>query len=172
MFIKSTLFLIDEENQELWTKFKAEDKDIFRTPLNHGGIIGYVASNNVSIRVDDTAIDPRYNKNIDNYEHNYHLKTILAIPVKDFDGQAIGVLEAFNKINNIFTNEDEEFINLISQQTHSVLKNCNNNEKVMRNQYKLEELIGVFANFLLNLIIFLSFKQNFIKLKIMKIFNY
>lgn len=92
--------------------------------------------------------------------------------MKDLDGQAIGVLEAFNKIHNIFTNEDEEFINLISQQTHSVLKNSNNNEKIMRNQYKLEELIEVFE-ILSNPFSFfyLSSKQNFIKLKITKIFR-
>jgi len=94
--------------------------------------------------VDDTNIDPRFNKDIDNYQHNYHLKTILAVPVKDNEGKIIGVLEALNKINGSFNNEDEEFINLISEQAFIILRNCSNFEKVVGNQYKLQNLLMVF----------------------------
>ena len=137
------MFIIDEENQELYTKFKPDDPDFFRIPLNRG-IIGYVALNNQNIRVDDSSIDPRFNKDIDNYQHNYHLKTILAVAIKDFDGKIIGVLEAVNKINGVFNNEDEQFINLISQQANLVLKHCGNYEKGLGYQYKLHGLLKVF----------------------------
>lgn len=134
--------MIDEENHELWTKQNPDEKEILRFPIDQG-IISYVALNNLSIRVDDTNIDPRYNKNIDNLQHNYHLKTILAISVKNQEGQAIGVLEAINKINTIFTNEDEEFISLISQQASSALINSFHNENLIKKQYKLNYLIDV-----------------------------
>ena len=103
------------------------------------------------IRVDDANCDPRFNKDIDNHQHNYHLKTLLAVPIRDSEGKIIGVLEAVNKLNSNFNTEDEEFISLISQQANIVLKNCTNFEKLVGNIYKLQKILKVvycFINFL------------------------
>lgn len=71
------------------------------------------------------------------------MKTLIATPLKDSEGKIIGVLEAVNKLNGVFNKEDEEFINLIGQQTNNILKNCSNYEKVISNCYKMQNLLKV-----------------------------
>ena len=84
------MFIVDEANQELWTKVAKGSHSTIRIPLN-SGIAGYVVNTGRSLRVDEAYLDPRFNKEID-IKTNYRTKTILAVPIKDTSQRVIGNL--------------------------------------------------------------------------------
>ena len=54
------------------------------------GIAGYVAQSGESERIDDAQNDRRFNKENDK-RNNYFTESILAVPIKDYDGAIVGV---------------------------------------------------------------------------------
>jgi len=72
--------------------------------------------------VNDAYLDLRFNKEID-LKTNYKTKTILCVPIKDAKGKSFGVIQAINKKEGLFSNEDEEIMEIFSTQASSVLTN-------------------------------------------------
>ena len=62
---RSSLFLIDDQSQELWSKIaqKAEIKEI-RFPIGQG-IAGFVAKSSEPVNIEDVYGDSRFNQEID-----------------------------------------------------------------------------------------------------------
>ncbi|PVD37899.1 hypothetical protein C0Q70_00501 [Pomacea canaliculata] len=62
------------------------------------GIIGYVAETGESVNIPDAYQDPRFNSEID-VKMGYKTRSILSMPIKDSEGEVIGVAQAINKIS-------------------------------------------------------------------------
>lgn len=60
------------------------------------GIAGYVAKMGVLTNVEDAYTDSRFEREVD-LKTGYRTKSVLCCPVKDHDGQVIGVIQALNK---------------------------------------------------------------------------
>lgn len=101
------------------------------------GIVGYVATTGNNLNIEDAYKDSRFNKAVD-IQTSYRTKTILAIPIKDPQGNIIGVAEAINKIDGIFTPDDEELFELLAAQAGIMLRNSMRNELSMLRLHKMK----------------------------------
>jgi len=123
---RCSLFLVDHERGELWTKVAQGlgmgMKEI-RIPMDRG-IAGAVASTNQPINIPDAYKDPRFNKNVDK-QTGYRTKAILAIPMRSVEGEVVGVLQALNKLDGRpFTQEDEELLSALGGQAAAAVNNA------------------------------------------------
>src|SRR3954452_12272581 len=110
---RCSLFLVDHERGELWTKV-AQGLGVkeIRIPMNRG-IAGAVATTNSIINIPDAYKDPRFNKNVDK-QTGYRTKTILCVPMRSVEGEVVGVVQALNKLDDKpFTDEDEELLSAL-----------------------------------------------------------
>ncbi len=118
---RCTVFLIDKDRNELWSKVAHGEKDI-RFPL-HLGIAGYVASTGEVLNIPDAYADPRFNYQIDK-QTGYHTRNMLTFPMRNKFREIIGVFQVLNKHEGIFNKEDENLLDVISTIATSQLENA------------------------------------------------
>src|SRR5436309_12707829 len=123
---RCSLFLVDHERGELWTKVAQGlgmgMKEI-RIPMDRG-IAGAVASTNQPINIPDAYKDPRFNQNVDK-QTGYKTRTILCVPMRSVEGEVVGVLQALNKFDGkAFTDEDEELLSALGGQAAAAVNNA------------------------------------------------
>eukprot|EP00035_Acanthoeca_spectabilis_P006068 m.120052 g.120052 ORF g.120052 m.120052 type:complete len:865 (+) comp13335_c0_seq2:121-2715(+) len=114
---RCSVFMIDFATKELFSKLfdatpdaSSEDpengaKEI-RFPMDRG-IAGHVATTGETLNIPDAYADPRFNQNIDK-QTGFVTKTILCMPIKNVDGEVIGVAQLVNSTNGMFTDRDEK----------------------------------------------------------------
>ncbi len=117
---RSTLYLVDKERGEIWSKIalKAEIKEI-RQKIGKG-ISGYVAQTGETINIPDAYRDERFDPTTDK-KTGYRTRSILCMPVWEplspVNGREImGVIQVLNKKDGAFTTEDEELLETLSAQ--------------------------------------------------------
>ena len=139
---RSTLFLLNRETNQLWTKIaKADGKTIveIRIPANKG-IAGYVASTGQPLNITDAYDDPRFDPSTDQ-QTGYRTRTVLCMPVHNAKGELIGVTQLINKNQGTFTNSDEEFLRAFNSQAGMALQNSQLFENMMvEKQYQKDML--------------------------------
>jgi adenylate cyclase len=139
---RSTLWLIDENSNELWSKVKSGDgKSLveLRSPSD-SGIVGYVATTGETLNIPDAYQDPRFNPDADKLT-GYTTRTILCMPVYDSSGKLIAVTQLINKQQGSFTSSDEEFMRAFNIQAGIALENAKLFEKVLvEKQYQKDIL--------------------------------
>lgn len=139
---RSTLFLLNRETNELWTKVaKADGKTMMkiRIPANRG-IAGYVASTGQTLNITDVYDDPRFDPTTDQ-QTGYRTRTVLCMPVYNAKGELIGVTQLINKNQGTFTNSDEEFLRAFNSQAGMALQNSQLFENMMvEKQYQKDML--------------------------------
>ena len=118
---RSTFYIVDEERGELWSKI-AQKAEILEIRLKIGtGIAGHVAKTGEIINISDAYNDDRFDPSTDK-KTGYHTRSILCMPIfepttkKRSKPAIIGVLQVLNKIDGIFTSNDEELLSSISSQ--------------------------------------------------------
>lgn len=105
---RSTLFLIDRENQELWSRV-AQGSDEIRIKLSEG-ISGYVATTGEAVNIQDAYEDDRFSRDYD-LRTGYRTKSILCLPIRDQQGEIIGTLQVLNKLDGgVFTETDVDLL--------------------------------------------------------------
>ncbi|MBD1812745.1 adenylate/guanylate cyclase domain-containing protein [Microcoleus vaginatus DQ-U2] len=139
---RSTLFLLNRETNELWTKVaKADGKTMMeiRIPANKG-IAGYVASTGQPLNITDAYDDPRFDPSTDQ-QTGYRTRTVLCMPVHNAKGELIGVTQLINKNQGTFTPSDEEFLRAFNSQAGMALQNSQLFQNVMvEKQYQKDML--------------------------------
>jgi HD-GYP domain-containing protein (c-di-GMP phosphodiesterase class II) len=121
---RCTLFLVDRDRGELWSKVAqgVTIKEI-RFPMNKG-IAGAVATTGQLINIPDAYADERFNPAFDK-QTGYRTKAILCAPMKSLDGEVVGLLQALNKTDGTpFTAEDEELILALGGQAAAAVNNA------------------------------------------------
>lgn len=91
------------------------------------GIVGACFMEHQKIRIDDAYMDQRFNKEVD-IRTNYRTRSILCYPLVDNDGKCFGVIEAINKFDSCFNDDDEELLKLLSHQASTIFKNAFHND--------------------------------------------
>ena len=118
---RSTLYLIDWEHREIWTKV-AEQIDPIRLPLGEG-ISGRVAENGKTINVTDARELPYFNREFD-LKNNFRTRSVLCMPIYNRKKDRIGVIQILNKKNgHRFNQNDETILQAIISQVAIVLEN-------------------------------------------------
>ncbi len=119
---RSTLFLLDEDNQELWSKI-LQGSRLSEIRLKVGeGIAGWVSRTGKSINIKDAYRDPRFNRNIDVIT-GYQTRSCLCQPLRNQERRIIGVIQVLNKRQGYFTVEDENLLSAIASQAAISVEN-------------------------------------------------
>ena len=100
---RASLFLYEPEANELVSRI-ATDADEIRFPADRG-IAGATITSGRTINVTDAYADPRFNQQIDR-QTGFHTRNILAVPLRDCQGQLVGVLQVLNRRSGGFTEYD------------------------------------------------------------------
>jgi len=120
---RCSVFLYDKKNNELWSKVAlGMDSQEIRFPADKG-LAGHVVKTGETINIKDAYIDERFNKEID-LQTGYKTTTILCMPIKNLNQQIIGAFQVLNKLNGVFTEEDEDFLIAIGSNAGIALENA------------------------------------------------
>ncbi len=91
---RSSLFLVDHEKQQLWTRV-AQGASEIRLPLGEG-IAGDVAQTGITANIPDAYEDKRFNRDFDS-KTGYRTKSILCMGIRNQNGKIIGTIQVLNK---------------------------------------------------------------------------
>jgi adenylate cyclase len=139
---RSTLFLVDEAKQELWSRVaKGKELSEIRFPLN-AGIAGHVARTGETVNIADAYQDPRFNVDVD-HKTGYHTRTILCMPMKNQEGKILGVLQVLNRREGVFTRAEEEVLEAFAAAAAIAVQNALLNEELHKRMRTSEILLNV-----------------------------
>lgn len=143
---RGTLYLVDKEKGELWSKIAmgTEPKEI-RLKIGEG-IAGTVARTKTIENIKDVTKHPMFKKDVDKAS-GYVTKNMLCFPLKNKEEEVIGVLQLLNSKNGEFTDHDEEVLSMISINTAIALQNAELVEKLLTAE-RVSSL-GKMTNFLI-----------------------
>jgi len=120
---RSTLFLIDREKSEIWSKVvQGEGVSEIRLPLG-SGIAGWVCLKGQSVLLNDAKADPRFNRAVDRVT-GYKTRAMVVTPIRDKSGTVIGAIQALNRVDGDFTQEDLAVLEAISAQAGVAIENA------------------------------------------------
>ena len=139
---RSTLFLLDRQRGELWSKIAqgAEVAEI-RVPLG-AGIVGYVAQTGETVNLADAYADPRFNREVDR-RTGYRTRSLLCLPIRDREGRIAGAVQVLNKGDGAFTVEDEQLLSALASQAVIALENAALAEAHRRDAERTQLLLEV-----------------------------
>ena len=125
---RSTLYLIDHERNEL-ISFIAQQSEIKEIRLPFGtGIAGYVAKHGNTINIEGAYKSPLFNKETD-IQTGYSTRTVLCVPMKNREGEIIGVLQVLNKKTGMFTEYDEWLFTTYANYAATAIENVRLHEE-------------------------------------------
>lgn len=138
---RGTVYLVDDQRQELWSRVLKGEEDIeIRLPMGKG-IAGYVAATGDTLNIPDAYFDSRFNPEIDKAT-GYRTHSILCMPMKNNSGKIIGALQLLNKRTGPFTAEDESFIGALSVHAAIAVENARLYEKERERIKMQKELLA------------------------------
>lgn len=106
---RTSLFLVDHEQQELWTRI-AEGLEIREIRLPVGkGISGTVAQTKEVINIPEPYSDPRFDSSWDR-KTGFRTRSILCVPLVTHEDKVVGVIQVLNKAGGPFTSYDETLL--------------------------------------------------------------
>lgn len=134
----SSLFLADENTNDLVLQISSREDHLREEPLRvppGQGIIGYVVKTGETVLVNDTSIDRRHYKDIDQ-STEFITRSLVAVPLcsrpiqlvngrRISSERIIGGLEAVNKINGNFDAVDLSLLQSFANQAATVLQIAN-----------------------------------------------
>jgi len=133
---RSTLFMVDEQKQQIWSKVAQGTSEI-RIPLGQG-ISGHVAKTGETVNIPDAYEDERFNRDFD-MKTGYRTKSILCMPVNDPRGYIIGAIQVLNKLDGtFFSKENEELLAAFSSLAGISLSNAKAYEELQEERDLLE----------------------------------
>ena len=139
---RSTLFLVDEAKQQLWSKVaEGTARSEICIPLG-SGIAGHVAKTGETVNIPDAYNDPRFNPEVDR-KTGYRTRTILCMPMKSKEGRILGVLQVLNKRHGVFTHQDEELLAAFASGVAVTIRNAMLNEEIRKRMQTSEILLNV-----------------------------
>jgi adenylate cyclase len=112
---RGTIFLNDENSQELYSRFAQGNFRREIRIMNTKGVAGWVFTHNEGAIILDAYKDDRFDKSVD-MRTGYRTKSILCAPLKTVNGEIIGVSQILNKIDGKFSEDDLEILQAMTQQ--------------------------------------------------------
>lgn len=120
---RSTLFLNDEQTNELYTEI-GEGLGAIRIRVpNDQGIAGTVFQTAESVNIPHAYADLRFNPATDR-RTGFFTRSILCVPVLNKQGRVIGVTQVLNKVGGTFTRDDQNRLRAFTAQISIALENA------------------------------------------------
>src|SRR5262245_33954203 len=85
---RASIFLLDREKNELWSKVALGSDEILRLDA-HLGVVGTAVTTGHTVNVSDAYNDPRFYHAIDS-QTGYHTRNLLALALRNQRGEIIG----------------------------------------------------------------------------------
>ena len=143
---RSTLFLVDEERKELWSKIaQGVGLKEIRIPIGRG-VAGTVALTGETVNVLNAYLDPRFKADLDK-RTGYQTRTILCVPVRDSGNKIIGALQVLNKVGGAFSTNDEDLLRSLAAQVAIAVRNAEQVDQIQRRRRISEILLDVMKSF-------------------------
>ncbi len=101
---RTSLYLIDWDKGEIWTKVAEQFKEI-RLPIGQG-ISGRVAETGDIINVADAWNLPYFDRRFDE-ESKFRTRSVLCLPISNRQGERIAVIQVMNKIEGLRFGKDD-----------------------------------------------------------------
>jgi serine phosphatase RsbU (regulator of sigma subunit)/putative methionine-R-sulfoxide reductase with GAF domain len=139
---ESSIFLYDSIKEELYFEIATGSKkeELKKIVLRKGeGLVGWVAEHDQSEIVNDCAGDPRFTAVADK-RTKFVTSSLLAVPVKR-SNKLLGVLEAVNKVEGTFSDDDRQLLECIAGVVSIPLQNALLYKKVKEETNEKERLI-------------------------------
>src|SRR5205823_1056373 len=119
---RSTLYLLSDEGDELWSKI-AQGGEIREIRLRVGeGIAGWVAQRGEVVNIPDAYADARFQQEYDR-RTGYLTHSILGMPMRNNVGRIVGVIQVLNKRGGPFSREDEALLHTVGGQAAISIEN-------------------------------------------------
>jgi phosphoserine phosphatase RsbU/P len=123
---RATLFMLDDEKKELWSRVGTGIEGIIKIPADQG-IVGHCFTTGKSVYVADAYKDPHFNQEVDK-KTGFHTGSVLVVPIVADDGDNIlGVIQMINKRNpdgsiGQFTKKDEDIIKVLANHVAAFIR--------------------------------------------------
>ncbi|MCC7542798.1 MAG: GAF domain-containing sensor histidine kinase, partial [Deltaproteobacteria bacterium] len=119
---RSTLYLLDDEKDELVSKV-VQGGLVTEIKLRVGeGVAGWVAATGQTLNIVDAYDDERFVQDWDR-RTGYRTRTILAVPMLNHLGRAVGVIQVLNKVEGTFSDDDASLLSVLASQAAVTLDN-------------------------------------------------
>jgi HD-GYP domain-containing protein (c-di-GMP phosphodiesterase class II) len=125
---RCSLFILDRQRNELWSRVAQGATQEIRLPLGQG-IAGAVAQSGEVIVLDDAYADPRFNREFD-AKNNFRTTSVLCVPMRDTRGDVTGVIQALNSHDGAFDAEDQELLLALGGQAAQAIENALLHEEI------------------------------------------
>ena len=133
---RTSLYIIDAESGEIWTKVAQQVEEI-RVPLG-SGISGRVAESGKTINVTDAWELDYFDRKFD-VKNNFRTRSVLCMPITNRSGENIAVIQVINRVDGgHFDDDDESLLKALSGQIAVALENS----------FLMEELESSFEGFI------------------------
>ncbi|HEX3747331.1 MAG TPA: sigma 54-interacting transcriptional regulator [Bryobacteraceae bacterium] len=119
---RASIFLLDRERNELWSKVALGSHEILRFPAT-SGIAGRTATTGETINVKDAYSHPQFYNAIDD-QTGYRTRNVLSVAVRNQKGAIIGAFEALNKRVGAFSQRDEDFLDSLASHAAIAIENA------------------------------------------------
>ena len=139
---RASLFLVDPESGELWSKVAegTGTKEI-RVPRN-AGVVGWTVENNELVNVEEAYDDERFNPEVDR-RTGYKTHTILCAPMRGQGNRVLGAVQVINKQIGVFTDDDESLLRAFAAQAAVAVENVSLFRKVVRAFRRMAALLDI-----------------------------
>ncbi len=127
---RCSLFILDRQREELWSRVAQGTTGEIRVPLGQG-IAGAVAQTGEVVNLIDAYEDPRFQRDWDQ-KNQFRTRAILCVPMRDTRGDVTGVLQALNATDGAFDGEDEELLLALGGQAAQAIENAMLYEEINR----------------------------------------
>jgi Nif-specific regulatory protein len=134
---RASIFLLDRERNELWSKVALGSDEILRFDAD-AGIVGRSVFSGETVNVRDAYSDPRFYTGVDD-QTGYRTRNLLALPVRKEDGEIVGAFEVLNKRIGVFTLRDEEALTALAAHAANAIETAQLIGELRRSQDELEE---------------------------------
>ena len=134
---RASIFVLDRERNELWSKVALGSQGILRFDARRG-IAGTTALTGATVNVQDAYSDPRFYPDIDD-RTGYRTHNLLAVAMRDQSGEVVGAFEVLNKRTGPFTARDEESLKVLAEHAAGAIQTAQLIGELKRNHEELEQ---------------------------------
>lgn len=138
---RGTIYLVDEERGELWSKVLLQEigpLSEIRVKIGEG-ISGHVAATGEVVNIPDAYADARFNPGFDKVT-GFRTRSILATPMINPQQKIIGVVQLLNKKDGPFTFRDERLLAAMTSQAAISIENARLYQQEIQQQLTNREL--------------------------------
>jgi sigma-B regulation protein RsbU (phosphoserine phosphatase) len=134
---RGTVFLYDAKTNELYSTVATGVAEL-RFPAGRG-IAGECATSRSVINVPDCYNDPRFNRETDR-STGYRTRCLLTVPLVGYDNSLVGVMQVLNKLDGVFSEEDERVATALAAQCAVAIQRVHMLSEMLENEKVKREL--------------------------------